>query len=339
MKISAILTAASVLFLTVSCGSPKGGEEENVEMETPKVSVTQVFAENVPQLGTYTSTVEANAVNNIAPQSALRIKNIKVEIGDFVSAGQVVAEMDVANLEQARLQLANDSTELVRVRGLFEVGGISRSDLDAITLSYNVRKTMYENLLENVYLCSPISGVVTARNYDAGDMYSMSQPIFVVQQITPVKLLVGVSEADYTKVKVGDKMTIVADALPERTFEGIVSRIYPTIDPTTHTFITEVKVVNKDKALRPGMFAKVTVNFGVKRSVVVPDKAVIRQQGSGDRFVYVLNDDGTVSYNKVTLGQRLYDKYEILDGVPDGAKVVIDGQLRIRDGIQVEVVE
>ena len=87
------------------------------------------------------------------------------------------------------------------------------------------------------------------------------------------------------------------------------------------------------------MFARVTVNFGVNNSVVIPDIAVVKQQGSGERFVYVLNEDGTVTYQKVVLGRRIDAEYEVLEGLSDGAKVVTGGQIRLKDGIKVTVSE
>ena len=332
-----------IVFAATACGNGNGKGAANVaetqEEALPKVSVVGSVRRMVPQTGTYTSTVQANVVNNIAPQSASRIKKVNVEIGDFVSAGQILAEMDVVNLEQVKMQMMNDSTELVRIKGLYEVGAVSKSDLDAMQLSYNVRKTSYENLVENTILRAPISGVVTTRKHDKGDMYSMQQPLYTVQQITPVKLLVGISESVYTKVHKGDAVSLVVDALPGESFSGVIERIYPTMDAATHTFTVEVKVANRDRRLRPGMFAKVTVNFGSNNSVVVPDQAVVRQLGSGDKFIYVLNDDNTVSYRKVVLGVRMGTEYEVLEGIEEGQKVVVDGQLRIKDGVKVEVVE
>ncbi|MCQ2136294.1 MAG: efflux RND transporter periplasmic adaptor subunit [Bacteroidales bacterium] len=336
----ALSAAVCAACSSVSKKSQEQGEENEQEaVVTPKVSVVAATMREVPQNGVYTSTVMPNAVNNIAPQSVNRIKSINVEIGDFVSAGQVVARMDVLNLDQAKLQMVNDSTELARIKSLYEVGGVSKSDLDAITLSYKVRKAAYENLLENTVLRSPISGVITARNYDKGDMFGMGQPIFTVQQITPVKLLVAISESEYTKVKKGQKVTLVVDALPGESFDGTISRLYPTMDAATHTFNVEVKVPNYNRRLRPGMYAKVTVNFGKNNSVIIPDKAVVRQQGAGDKFVYILNEDNTVTFKKISLGVRLGNEYEVLSGVQEGERVVTDGQLRIRDGVEVEVVE
>lgn len=329
---------AGALVTAVSCGN-RGKETEQVAVvdETPTVSVVQVGVQEVPQDVTYTSTVQAFVKNNIVPQGGNRIKKINVEIGDFVTKGQVLAEMDMTQLQQAELQLVNNEIEYERLKTLYEAGGLSKSDLDAIEMGYKVSKTAYENLLENSILTSPIDGVITARNYDVGDMYAMSAPLFTVEQIKPVKLLVAVSESDYSKVKKGDSVTITADAVPGKTFYGKVSRLYPTVDPATRTVTVEVQVPNNYSTLRPGMFTRVKLNFGVNKSVVIPDVAVVKQQGSGERFVYILNSDGTVTYQPVVLGRRLGAEYEVLEGIQDGAKVVTGGQLRLKDGIKVVV--
>ena len=87
------------------------------------------------------------------------------------------------------------------------------------------------------------------------------------------------------------------------------------------------------------MFARVTVKFGVNNNVVIPDVAVVKQQGSGERFVYVLNEEGKVSYVKVVLGRRLGAEYEVLEGLSDGDRIVTGGQIRLKDGIKVTVNE
>ena len=333
---------AGAVVMAAGCGSNTKKAEaqpEAVVEAVPTVSVAQVSKREVPQVATYTSTVQPYVKNNIVPQAGGRITKINVEIGDFVKEGQILAEIDKAQLQQAQLSLKNQEVELARLKSLYEAGGLSKSDLDAIELQYNVTKTQVENLLENTVLRSPINGVVTARNYDVGDMCSMSAPIFTVEQIIPVKLLVGISESDYSKVKKGDSVEIKADAVPDKTFYGKISRIYPTIDPATRTFTVEVVVQNNYRTLRPGMFVRATVNFGTNNNVVIPDVAVVKQQGSGERFVYVLNQDGTVTYQKVVLGVRMGAEYEVLEGLEDGATIVIGGQIRLKDGIKVTVNE
>jgi|BioPla2DNA2_1021312.scaffolds.fasta_scaffold34677_2 RND family efflux transporter MFP subunit len=339
-----ILFFVGVVLTVFGCGGNRknnGSGSDGVSADSVKISLVAVEAarmQDVPQTDVFTSTVQAFAVNNIAPQAGGRIERIHAEVGDFVSQGKVLAEMNRSQLDQARLKLVNDSTEFGRLKQLYDEGGLSKSDLDAIEMSLKVSRSAYRNLLENTLLRSPISGVVSARNYDRGDMYA-GQPIFVVQQITPVKLLIGISETDYTKVHVGDAVEITADALPGEIFTGKIKRVYPTIDPATHTVTTEIQVTNADRKLRPGMFAKVKVEFSVNHSVTVPDVAVVKQQGSGQRFVFVLNGDSTVSLRIVTLGRHFGTSYEILDGLQEGEVVVTKGQASLKNGSEVQVMD
>nr|MCR5518972.1 efflux RND transporter periplasmic adaptor subunit [Bacteroidales bacterium] len=312
-----------------SCAQKKNSQEaaaEKAMQQTVKQTVKVMAAakQDVRQDGVYSATVQANAVNNIAPQSGGRIQKINVEIGDFVSKGQILAEMDRVQLDQAKLRLANAETELARLKQLYEQGGLAQSDFEAQELNYKVSKSSYDNLLENTILRSPISGVVTARNYDRGDMYGMASPIFTVQQIVPVKILVGISEADYTKVRKGDKVSLTVDALPGKSFSGSIRRIYPTVDPMTHTVNVEVQVPNTNRELRPGMYAKVNVNFGSSRNIVVPDAAVVRLQGSGQRNVFVV-ENGVAVQKAVSLGRHFDGQYEILSGIEVGEMVVVKG--------------
>ena len=327
-----------------SCGGRSGnqpqqgpgapGLQANV---TPSVEVVTASARDVAQESTYSSSVEAYATNNIMPQTGARIRKINVEVGDYVAKGQVLAEMDRLQLEQLELQIQNDEIEYARLKGLYEEGGVSQSDFEAAELGYKVRKTNYQNLLENTILRSPINGFVTARNFDVGDMFAMSAPLFTVQQVVPVKLLVGISENEYTKVKKGDTVAITVDALPGRSFTGRVNRLYPTINAATHTFNAEVIVQNADRALRPGMFARVTVNFGTHHRIVLPDRCIVKQEGTGQKFVYLLNNDDTVSYVPVTIGRHIGAEYEVVDGVAEGATVVSKGQATLKDGVKVVV--
>ena len=337
-RVNVLLTVATAIMM-MSCGQQTTNNQQQVVMENPKVTVATVNAEYVSQLQVYPTTITADIVNNIAPQSAARISKIYVEIGDRVAAGQTLALMDEVNLEKARLQLINDSIEFGRIEQLNKIGATSQSDYEAMTLKYDVSKKTYYNLLENTILKSPTAGIVTARNYDEGDMYAMTQPLFVVQKIDPVKMLINVSESQFSMIKKGMEVDITTEAYGDQVFKGIVDLIHPTINSLTHTFSVEVKYANKDLALRPGMFARVTVNYGDNFRVVVPDRAVMKQVGSGEQYVYVLNADDTVTYTVVTLGRRMGNRYEVISGLDDNATVVLTGQTKLKNGIEVDVVK
>lgn len=336
-----IYAAAAILALS-ACSSKTGKNndlQQTAEAKTPVVSVITASKQTVPQTGSYSASIQAYAVNNIASQTGGRIQKLNREIGDFVSAGDVLAELDRIQLDQAELTYRNNERELQRLSGLLKEGGVSQSDFDSFELSYKVSKSNYENLLENTILRSPINGVISARNYDRGDMYSMSSPIYTVQQIVPVKLLVPVSESDYTRIKKGDSVDITVDALPGKTFKGSVLRLYPTIDATSHTFSAELVVRNENRELRPGMYARATVLFEEVDRIVVPDGAVVKQQGSGQKLVYVLDADNCAHARVVETGRHIGNEYEIISGIEEGETIVVKGNSNLKSGEKVEVVK
>ncbi len=336
MKKSFQLIALFALVILGSCSGGKGKEDSTLADEKPKVKLSNVTSRPVAQIQEYTATVEAEVKNNIAPNSPVHIEKIYVEVGDRVAKGQKLVQMDSSNLTQLRLQLENTQIEFNRIDELYKIGGVSKSEWDSMKTSLDVMQSSYNNLLENTSLLSPISGVVTARNYDNGDLYNGSTPVLTVEQITPVKLLINVSEQYFSKVSKGSSVSVKIDVYGDEEFEGKVDLIYPTIDATTRTFPVEIKLANRDQKVRPDMFARATLNFGTEDHVVVPDLAIVKQAGSGDRYVYVYKD-GKVSYNKVELGRRMGMEYELISGVPNNSQVVVAGQTRLVNGAEVEV--
>lgn len=320
----------------------QGKEDEQAKASAaaakPQVKVEEVQAADVPQESVYTAVVESDVKNNISPNTPYRIQRIYVDVGDYVKQGQVVVQLDASNLQQSRLQIENLRVEFNRTDELYKIGGASKSEWDNAKTQLDIQETLYRQLQENTQLRSPISGIVTARNYDDGDMYSAANPVLTVEKLNPVKLMVNVSETHYKDVARGMPVKVTLDAYEDEVFGGTVSIIYPTVDQSTHTFPVEVRVDNGSQKVRPGMFARATIDFGSEHRVMVPDEAVVKQVGAGDRYVYVYHG-GQVSYNKVELGSHLGAMYEIISGVESGDTVVVAGMTRLADGAEVEVVK
>ena len=361
------LTALSIALLSLtSCGGKdKKNPAAEAADEKPVVKIEKVFEREVPQIFTYTAQTEADKINNISSATPLRIKSILVEEGQRVAAGQQLVILDDVNtttyqlqvdnalaaLENAKAQYANVKLDYDRAVQLLNIGGGTRQQVDAMqmqltTAQNNVATAQNQlasarralsNASENRVLTSPVSGVVTARNYDPGDMTG-SMPILTVSQVQPMKIIINVSETEYSKVKTGMPAKITFDTYGDELFNGVISKILPTVDPSTRTFAVEIDIPNKDSRVLPGMFARVELELGVQQHVVVPDRAVVKQQGSGNQYVYVYKD-GKVSYNKVELGQRIGDSYELISGVPSGADVVISGQNALANGREVQVMK
>lgn len=334
-----LLTGIS-LFALASCGESKSQTDstpavQSQEEEIPTVDISEVYSRPVPVSGEYTANVEAFKTNNITSSAAARIKEIKVDVGSHVTAGQPVVVLDDVNIAQTRVRLDDAERELQRAKELLEIGAGTQQSYDRLKTERDAMQRQYDNLVENTILTSPVTGVVTARNYDAGDLPGQL-PILTIEQLNPAKVIVNVSETDFAKVHRNMDVAVNLDVYGDETFNGKVHLIHPSVDPSSRTFTVEITIPNNTGRILPGMFARVGLNFGEAEHVVVPDRAVVKQSGSGNRYVYVLNPaDNTVTYQRVELGQRLNNSYEILSGLDNGATVVTTGQVRLKDGSKV----
>lgn len=333
--LSLALLSAGLLASCSSSSSSKATEEQSADtVRLVEVAPAEMRALNLSE--EFTAQLEAKVVNNITAQAGGRLKQLLVKVGDRVGAGQAVARMEATQASQAQIQLADAKTNFARMDELYKVGGVSKAQWEQAKSAVDQAKLAYGNAAENTVLRSPISGFVTAKNYDNGDMTSPQLPVVVIQQIAPVKAVIGVSEQYYSYLKKGAAATLSVDALGEETFSGVVTNIFPTLDPVTHTVSAEIEVANKDLKLRPGMYARVHLDFGTKEALTVPDKAIVRQAGSGARYVYVFSG-GKAVYRAVELGQQQGDLYEVVSGLNAGDQVIISAPSNLKNGLSVKL--
>jgi RND family efflux transporter MFP subunit len=289
----------------------------------------------VAQPRAYTGPVAAFNTHNISSTSGARITPILVDVGSRVARGQRLVILDDVNIAQQQIALANLKRELDRARELVKIGGGTQQQVDQLQAQYDANARAIRTMQENTVLTSPVSGVVTAKNYDAGDLPA-GLPVLTIEQQQPLKVIVNVNESEYPKVKRGMPVSVTFDTYGDETFNGQVYLIHPTIDPTSRTFQVEVTITNRGDKVRTGMFARVNFNYGTSHNVVVPDRAVQKQVGSGVRYVWVYQG-GEVELREVELGQRLEDRYEIKGGLAAGSQVVIAGASRLTDGAKVQL--
>ena len=188
-------------------------------------------------------------------------------------------------------------------------------------------------------MLAPFDGIVTGKYFEDKELYTgaaaggATKPsVIAIQKINPMKAYVNLSEQYYLSVKKGTRVEMKSEIYPDRVFEGKVSIVYPTIDATTRTFTVEIQLPNKDEALRPGMYGTINFFIGETNTMVVPAIAVLKLQGSNDRYLF-LNDNGKAKRVSVTLGRRFEDKVEVFsDQIKPGAELVVVGQGRLVDG-------
>lgn len=309
-----------------------------VQQDNRVLTKTEAAAPATVQLTEeFTSEIEPYKENDITPAaSGVHIDKIMVEVGDPVREGQLIVTLDPTQYTQLLVQLKTVEDDYNRLLPVYEAGGISAQQIEQAKAQLDVQREAVANLKKNIEVRSPISGVVTARNYESGDLFA-AQPILHIMQIDPLKVIANISEQYFQNVKVGMPVELKVDIFPEETFAGTVSLIYPALDPATRTFKVEVKVPNAKRTLRPGMFARTTFNMGEKVGVMVPDVAIQKQVGTAERYLYVIKGDSVAERRKVEVGRQVGDRVDILSGVKEGEQVAVTALSKLYDGAPVEV--
>jgi len=138
----------------------------------------------------------------------------------------------------------------------------------------------------------------------------------------------------------GMKATITVDIFPGRKFSGEISRVYPTIDSDTRTFLVEIIIHNNDEVLRPGMFARVSLDLGKAKVLLLPAITVLKQEGTNDRYIFRADADSLASKIRIKLGERYDDKLEVIsEEIREGDRIILAGQDKLLDKSRITVVE
>ncbi len=334
------LMFVAVAITCVGCGASQEKTAVTAVEEQSKVLTKSATAEpsTVELKEEFTSEINAFKDVDITPAaSGVRIDKITVDVGDKVKKGQLLATLDPTLYEQQIITVKTLKADYERLKAVYEAGGISKQTLDQAKMNYDVQAESARNIKKNIDVISPISGVVTARNSEAGNMF-MNQPILHISQIDKLKVLVNIPEQFFPNVKVGMSVDLTSEIYPKEVFEGKVSLIYPALDSQTRTFTVEVTIPNSSERLRPGMYARTTFIMGTKDGIMVPDVAVQKQYGSSENYVFVVKD-GVAERRSVIAGRIVGSQTDILSGVALGEEVLVTAFSRISDGSLVEIVK
>ncbi len=340
LKIQATILTLSLLIFAACQTAVEQEEQDSKVLVRVKPSSMHIVVNNLEFTGTVLPYEEAH----IAPAVPARINKILVDVGDKVSKGQLLVEMDNTQLFQAQVQLDNLKTELARLDTLLKAGAVTQQAYDQLRTQYQVAQSNIDNLSTHTQVRSTLNGVVTGRYFSAGEMFTgtpspAGKPAIVsINQIKPVKVIVGVSERFLPQVTKGQPAGVTSDVYPDQVFNGKVNRIFPTIDRATGTFRVEIVIDNQDESLRPGMFARVALSLGEHEALLVPAMSVLKQTGSNERFVFVI-ENNTAQRLTVEPGRKFDDRVEILTGLKPGQQLVITGQHNLIQGSEVEVVK
>jgi membrane fusion protein (multidrug efflux system) len=343
-----------------------------VRPQVPEVKVAAVKRADISVPIYSTGTVFPDRESKVGPKISGTVEMVFVEEGDHVEEGEFLAQLDQKDLviterqcqatvkvaetqlKEAELKAENLRKEKNRLANLLGKKVISQQKYDEINTAYSMAVTgleviraqilsARENLamarqkLKDTRILAPFSGLIVERFINPGEYVTTMPPapLFLLMNIDAVKAEAGLPEAHLSRVAVGDPVDITVDAYPQNTFRGAISNINPTVDPLSRSFTLKVQIPNKDKRLKPGMFARVTIYPEIHQdAIVVPFKAVVTS-GEHDH-VYVL-EGNTVKLRKVAIGISDEQRIEVIEGLAEGELVAVDGHYGMPDNTKVSV--
>ena len=329
-----IMYALAALTL-VACGKETATEqEERVEQVRTQVLQPREIEREI----SVSTNLQGYLTLNVAPSLTGKIEHIFCEVGDKVTKGQSLVTMDQTQYKTTKISLANLETEKNRVEMLLKTGSATQQQFDQLEAQYNSTKEQLEFLQTNTYFKAPFAGVISAKNYEDGELYS-GQPIMVLTQIDKLKALVAIPEKYFPKFKEGMKLTLTSEIYPDQVFPATVEVVYPTIDATSHTFQVKIVIPNGKNLLRPGMYVTTTIGLGKANTIVAPYQAVEKLVGANDRYIF-LNENGRAKRVAVELGQRFDQDIELISPeIVPGVEMVVVGQHKLVDGVKLNVVK
>ncbi len=347
------LFGIALAFMTLGIASGCSGRSSQQSAEVKRPQVAGVVTETVSpsQVDEYietSGTVKAKTVSTISSRIMGTVTSVRVTEGDRVSAGQVIALVDDSDIVQ-RVRAAEKAVEAARqqrrfadatyerYKNLYDNRALTGQELDQVETQKKIAETEYERASAMLHeaqvqlgftrILAPLSGIVTEKKTDIGNMAVPGMPLFTIEDISAYRIEVNLDERYAGRVKRGTKAIIVIEAA-NREIQGNVSEVIPSVDPATRTFL--VKISAGGEGLRNGSYGKVSIPVGMKEMLLVRKKAVVEKgQLTG---VYTVDSSGIVTFRLIRTGRTYGDMVEVLSGLKAAEKIIVDGVDRAADG-------
>ncbi|MDB5716871.1 MAG: family efflux transporter subunit [Sphingomonas bacterium] len=332
------------LILSLSCLAVVacGGAKEQAARTPPVVTAAAVgtarFVDRIDAVGT----ARAREQVTLAAPMTERIVRINFQDGGLVRAGQVIAVLaqgqQTAALASAQARAQEAGQQLARLEELKRRGFATNALVDTQTasaasaraLAAEARATIGDRVIR-----APFTGFASLRMISAGAVVTAGTEIATISDISQIKLDFPVPETMLSALAVGQPIAARAAAFPGEPFRGTIATVDPVIDSTTRAVMVRAILPNPRQRLKPGMLMTVAVESRPRTAPAVPELAVV---GEGDaRFVYRVERDGTVKRVPVRIGAREVGRVEVIEGLAPGQKIVVEGMVKVSDGMKVRL--
>ena len=291
----------------------------------------------------YNGDIRAIQQANIFSKVGGNLERVYADIGQAVKKDQLLAQIDSTDYYQqnieARASYDNAKLNYERTKELLQQNLLAQEDLDNAETGMKIAAANYEianTQLHNTRIRAPFSGFITSRYLDPGALVEPQNAVlFTLMDLDKVRVIINVLEKDTPLIPDLKQATIVADALPDRIFKGMIARYSEAIDLSTRTMAVEINIENKNHTLKPGMFATVTLVVSQYKDAISLPSAAVQTDANG-RFVFTVENNMA---KRITVKEGLEkdNRIQIVDGLSGKESIITTGQQFVRDGSPVKV--
>ena len=335
------LTAAAMSLLS-ACSEAKSEEKVVEEIISIPVLAEPVVIGSINAAYGTTASLEAAEEAAIAARVSGIVTEVFVEEGDYVEAGQALAQLDVDKLtleyNRAAAKLNQAKNDLNRNKKMFEKSLVSSEIYDRVNFEYQAQKAATDLAklnLDYATIRSSISGIVAIRHIKAGNLLKQNEAAFQITDLSEIHAIIHIPESEKADLQIGQPAYVYVQASPTP-FVGQIQRISPVIDKDSGTIRVTVSLKDESAVLRPGMFSKVSIVYDThQNAILVPKDSVLSEDA--EQSVYVI-EDGIAYKRLVTTGFINSESIEIITGVVANDLVITTGQRNLKNESHVEII-
>jgi membrane fusion protein (multidrug efflux system) len=345
-RIKTLIIPLSIIVALFGCNQQK--QENKTEKENNKTIVTTAKSEQKTYhpWQEYNGTAYAYKEANLGTALPGRVEDIHYEVGDYVNKGDLLVELSAELYAQALAEKNTLKKDFNRVKRLREKGSVSQQKYDHTKAKYEAAKAKARMMKKNCEIRAPFSGTIVDFLVQEGENfmfspslkpnYTHTSGIVQLMQLDKIKVEIDVNESSLKDVSVGQQAKLIFDAYPQDEYKGTVSKIKPILNTETHSATTEITVNNREKKIKPGMYANVEIKLPETEDVFIPLNSIYRQPGTGNDFVFVVKNNNTVVRKPIERKYTMGDKVAVT-GIEKNRKIVVNGKNKLNAGDKVIV--
>lgn len=339
-SILTILLLSAVTGFLSGCAAK---EEKKAKSTAVKVSVQEIRSQGLSEELSFSGTIEADNSVQVGFAVPGTISSVKVNEGQQVSAGQLLATIDPTEYDNALL-IANAGLEQAedmfnRLNGLYQKGSLPAKDFIEIKTKLaqaKANRNLSVKRVNDTKLYAPMSGIVTAKSLEKGAMAALGVPAFTIIKTDQVYATVTVPESEIGKISKGQTANVFISTLNQQ-LSGKIAIINPQADPATKSYAVKVQLRNPAGRLLPGMIAQTKIATGQSlEAITIPASAVIRD-ADDITYVFVTGNDQKAMRRRITASGVKGNDIIVSEGLKFGDRVVVAGQTRLKDGAAISL--